>query len=197
MPLSPPADRERLHHRDIRCAGYCRDDGNWDIEGRLTDTKTYDFANRWRGRVRPNEGLHDMWVRLTVDNGLLIHAAEAATDSGPFEICGNITPNIRRLEGERIGPGWRRLIRQKIGGTEGCTHINELLGVLATVAYHTVFSSRSSNWARSQRDRPSFIDSCHTWASDGDAVRHHYPQHYTGSKPIPGATSAADPDAAD
>lgn len=181
MPLSAPADRELLHNRDIRCAGFKRADGKWDIEGRLTDSKTYDFPNEWRGRIRPGEGLHDMWIRLTVDDGLLIHAVEAATDGSPFSMCGDITPNFRRLEGERIGPGWRKLIRQKVGGTEGCTHINELLGVLATVAYQTVFASRGKKWARNAGDKPAFIDTCHAWASDGDVVRHFYPKHYTGT----------------
>ena len=177
MPLSAPAERQSLHHRDIRCVGFKRTDGLWDIEGRLTDSKDYAFPNRWRGMIRPSEAIHDMWVRLTVDAQLLIHQAEAATDGSPFGQCGIITPKIRQLEGKHIGPGWRKLIRQELGGTTGCTHINELLGILATVAYQSVYSGEKS-WAQDNSSRPAFIDTCHIWASNGETVQQYFPQHY-------------------
>jgi hypothetical protein len=53
MSLSPPASRDPIHDRRIDCRGYRRSDGLWDIEGHLTDTKTYAFANSFRGEVAP------------------------------------------------------------------------------------------------------------------------------------------------
>ena len=44
--LSRPARREHIHTRDIRCRGFRREDGLWDIEVTLEDTKTYSFDNR-------------------------------------------------------------------------------------------------------------------------------------------------------
>ena len=41
MPLSAPAPRHFMHNRAIECRGYQREDGLWDIEGHLVDTKTY------------------------------------------------------------------------------------------------------------------------------------------------------------
>ena len=49
MPFPPPAPRTHLHNRAIDCQGYLRDDGMWDIEARIVDTKTYVIENRWRG----------------------------------------------------------------------------------------------------------------------------------------------------
>ena len=49
MPLSPPVGRQHLHTRRVTCQGFFRDDGLWDIEGRITDEKTYEHANEWRG----------------------------------------------------------------------------------------------------------------------------------------------------
>ncbi len=46
MPLSDPAPRKPLHKRANECRGYRRDDGLWDIEAHMTDTKSYVFANR-------------------------------------------------------------------------------------------------------------------------------------------------------
>ncbi len=51
MPLSPPAPREPIHPRHVVCSGFRRADGLWDIEGHLTDVKSYDFDSRSRGTV--------------------------------------------------------------------------------------------------------------------------------------------------
>ena len=108
MALTPPAPREPIHDRQIDCRGYRREDGLWDIEGHLTDVKSYPFANAWRGEIRPGEAIHDMWLRLTLDDELTVIAVEAATEAGPFAICPAITPAFATLQGLRIGPGWRR-----------------------------------------------------------------------------------------
>ena len=43
-----------MHTRTVECRGYLRDDGLWDIEGHMTDTKPFDIPNEDRGRrTRP------------------------------------------------------------------------------------------------------------------------------------------------
>ena len=82
MPLSAPAPRQLLHQRIVQCSGYRREDGLWDIEGRMVDTKTYPFPNEDRGgAIQAGEPLHDMWIRLTVDDQFQIHDVEARTDA--------------------------------------------------------------------------------------------------------------------
>src|SRR6202035_4995766 len=66
MPLSDPAPRESLHTRHVECRGFKRDDGLWDIEGHMTDVKSYVFINRWRGEIPVGTPLNEMWVRITV-----------------------------------------------------------------------------------------------------------------------------------
>jgi hypothetical protein len=46
MPLSHPVSRKLLHTRAIECHGYERDDGFWDIEAHLVDTKTHLHSRR-------------------------------------------------------------------------------------------------------------------------------------------------------
>ncbi|MGB1027360.1 MAG: DUF2889 domain-containing protein, partial [Rhodospirillaceae bacterium] len=88
MPLSAPAPREELHCRTVTCTGYARQDGLYDIEGHMTDIKTYPFPNKDRGgQIDPGDPLHEMWLRLTVDLDFKIHAVEACTDKSPFSIC--------------------------------------------------------------------------------------------------------------
>ena len=72
MPLTTAASRKLIHTRDIRCQGYKRDDGLWDIEGQITDTKSYSFDNQDRGRVGAGTPVHNMLVRLTVDDNLIV-----------------------------------------------------------------------------------------------------------------------------
>ena len=81
MPLSPPAPRAPIHQRAIRCEGFRREDGYWDIEGTLVDTKSYPFANTWRTRVEPGDSRHEMRMRLTIDETYMVVAVEAATDA--------------------------------------------------------------------------------------------------------------------
>ena len=104
MPLSPPADRELLHNRDIVLRGYARADGLYDIEAQLTDTKSYPFENQDRGTIAPGEALHGMWVRMTVGEDMVIRACEAVSDFTPFTICPRAAPNFARLAGVAIGP---------------------------------------------------------------------------------------------
>jgi len=182
MALSSPAAREPLHARRYDFRGYRRRDGLFDIEGRIVDTKDYDFANQDRGTIRSGEPVHDMAVRLTLDERFVVRDIEADTAAGPFSICPAITANYRKLIGERIGRGWRKTLRELLGGTEGCTHITEMLGAMATVAFQTILPARTtaSTGAAVAESRPMLLNSCHAFASDSPVVRRAWPAYYTG-----------------
>ena len=183
MGLSPPKPRAPVHHRHIDCRGYRREDGLFDIEGHLVDTKAYPFDNAWRGPIPPGEPLHDMWLRLTVDEELTVIEAQAETSAGPYPVCPAITPAFFKLEGLRIGPGWRRAVQARLGGVQGCTHLVELLGPLATTAFQTVYPLRAPDTAGDADERPPpHLGSCHALARDGEIVRQHHPRWYTGSR---------------
>lgn len=185
MPLSPSAARKLMHTRAIECTGYEREDGLWDIEARLVDTKTYVHGRNHGGHERqPGEAVHDMRVRLTIDLDLVIREAEACTDSGPYSHCGDITPNFKSLAGVKIGPGWRREIATRLGGIKGCTHLVELLGPLGTTAYQATGRARQAREAGKPVTRkPYQINSCHVYKDDSAAVLERWPQYYTGSRP--------------
>ncbi len=191
MPLSPSIPKEHIHTRRIDCCGYLREDGLWDIEGHLVDTKSYSFSNRDRGEIAPGEPVHEMWLRITVDDDMLIHKAEAATDYGPFHICPAITPAFRRLEGLVIGAGFRRAVRERLGGIKGCTHLVELAYSLGTAAFQTMAGRHNEKGgdgdAKTKGDGTNspksarFIDTCHALAADSPVIKEHWPEHYTGS----------------
>jgi hypothetical protein len=154
MPLTPPVPRQKLHRRLIEMQGYQRDDGLFDIEAWLEDTKTYGFENHDRGRIEPGEALHGMWLRLTVGEDMVIRACEASSDFTPYAICPQAAPNFAALAGIAIGPGFNRAVKERVGGTVGCTHLRELLAQMATVAHQTVAPVR---WRRAAEAREAAI----------------------------------------
>ncbi len=182
MPLSPPTAREHLHTRDVRCEGFKRRDGLWDIEAHLTDVKTFSFPNRDRGgEIEAGEPLHGMSLRVTLDLDFTIRGIEAVTDYSPFHICVNASTAMKRLVGLRIAPNWLDKVRQIIGKTEGCTHLIELLRPMASTAYQTMhFAREAREESKTQRMRPRIIDTCHALASDGPIVKLEWPAFYTG-----------------
>lgn len=189
MPLSDPEPRDYIHTRRIECRGYRRADGLWDIEGHLTDVKSHPFGNDYLGHIEPDEPLHDMWLRLTVDDHFTIVAAEAAIDKAPFRICPQITPAFGKLVGLHIGPGFTRKVRHLLGGVHGCTHLVELVNPVATTAFQTIYpilaqehGARTDGSGVPGRHPPPLLNTCHTFADDGEIVRRHWPEYYTGSE---------------
>lgn len=180
MPLSAPAEREPMHVRQIDCRGYQREDGMWDIEAHLTDTKSYEVESDWRGKLAPGKPVHDMWVRLTIDDDLCIQAIETASDATPYEPCSNVAENFQEMVGLQIAPGWVRQIKSRVGGVKGCTHLRELMSVLATVAFQTIFPLREKELMAAGDRKPPMLDSCLAWASTSPVVKVQYPGWYTG-----------------
>lgn len=198
MPLSEPQERKLLHSRDIALRGYQRGDGLFDIEAHLTDIKSYGFDLEDRGWIEPGEPLHGMWLRMTVDEGLKILACEAVSDHTPYTICPAAAPNFARLAGLAIKPGFLKEAAARVGGTQGCTHLRELLQQVATVAFQTLYPVRARKECAKAPpgQRPALIDSCYAYSSDSPIVRRRWPQFYTGSDAVgarqsePFATSA-------
>jgi len=184
MPLPAAAPRQLLHRRTVECLGYQRDDGWWDIEGRLIDVKTYPFPNEDRGgAIEAGDPLHDMSIRLTVDDEFLIHDVQARTDRSPFGLCPAITERYRQLIGVRVGPGWSLKLRELFGGISGCTHMTELLGPVATTLFQTIYGRRyDQDDAKPPEDRPPplVLNTCHALASTSPVVKKRWPNAYTG-----------------
>lgn len=187
MPLPAPTDdRELLHTRTIVCEGYEREDGKWDIDGWLTDVKTYEFTNKDRGAIKPGEPIHGMGLRMTFDLELNIHDMAAVMDFTPYRICPNITPNFRKLIGLNLNKGFIRAARERASGINGCVHLFDLLGPMATTAYQTIDEIRYETFKEKERNgdptMPFFVNSCHAWTTDGDLLKRELPSYYTGDK---------------
>lgn len=142
MNLPPPVPRTHKHTRRITCEGYRRDDGLWDIDARIVDTKTYRYTEPDRGPRAIGEPVHDMSVRLTIDDAMIVRDIEVVFSSNPYAACLGAAPSFKGLIGAKVGLGWRKAVQACVGGTNGCTHVRELLFPMATVAFQTM-----SGWA--------------------------------------------------
>lgn len=144
----------------------------------MVDVKSYDFDTRERGHVEAGVPVHEMWVRITVDDDFLVHDAEACTEYAPFSVCPQAAPSMAQIKGLRIGAGWRRGINERIGGTLGCTHLRELLGPMATTAFQTIAPIKMKENRTRGATRPSLIGTCHAYAPDSPVVERLWPEHY-------------------
>ena len=187
--LSSPAARSPLHTRAITFRGFARDDGLWDLEGELHDSKHYSYDSS-SGPVAAGTPIHHMHIRVTVDDALCIQAIESSMDATPFGECGVAGGTLQRMVGQTMGPGWRQAIDRAIGGVQGCTHLRELLFNLATAAFQTIphakeVRRREAGEPRFEGEQPPFyMGKCMTWDFNGPVVARVAPQFVGWVKPL-------------
>ena len=183
MPLpATPHNRKLLHTRVVECRGFERDDGLYDVEGSITDVKSYP-VKRGMGDgtvAQPGDPIHKMFIRLTVDESLVVRDVVAVTDAAPFPMCPEAIAPMAGLKGLKIGAGWTKAVRELLAGAKGCTHLMELLGPVATTAFQTLVRVRLAKPTTGRDGRPSKIDTCYAFAANRDVVRERWPEHYTG-----------------
>lgn len=186
MALSQPVRRKHRHTRGIEIRGYEREDGLWDIEGVISDHKPEAYG---RMEERRADGMvHKMWVRLTVDTDFLIHEAESWSEVTPYGICKDVNANFDALAGLKIGPGFNREARERIGGTLGCTHIVELLPQMATAAMQTIWPIKDTMGGDGRPDsKPPILNTCHAWAEYSPAVEKRFPAFHNPDSKLPRA----------
>ena len=103
MPLIPTVEREEIHTRHITMRAYRRADGLYDIEGRVEDTKPIPFMAPLAKIEKPaGEHIHDIWVRLVIDDQFLIHDVAASSDATPFGVCKAVSYTHLTLPTKRI-----------------------------------------------------------------------------------------------
>lgn len=177
MPLSPPAPRTLKHVRRVNYQGFERDDGLWDIEGELHDSKAYDatsFRDPTKQRLA-GEAIHHMWLRVTVNRQLVVQAIDVAMDSHPLQGCTEAQTALQHMVGCSMARGWRQSIQKHLGCVASCTHLRELLFNLATAAFQSVPAVFSSSHPD---EPPRHLGQCTGWDFNGQGVKEFFPQFY-------------------
>lgn len=171
--------RAKIHTRTIVCDAYRSDDGLYDIEATLRDVKPMDVNIAGRGSVRAGDPVHDLTLRITIDGKKKIANATVTVAQAPFGSCTSISEAYERLVGLTIRPGFTRLVKEMFRATAGCTHLTELLPVIATVAYQVARDKQRDSDCRSDAaDEYFYIDSCYSLKENGDNVKRYFPKFY-------------------
>lgn len=178
--MTLPLTRRELHFRRIDMRGFERSDGLFEVEGRVTDSKTHEFVHPEPGRKVPaGEHIHDMGVRLVFDEDMVVHEVQTFTDSAPYAACPEGGRALQSIKGLRMAGGWSREVRTRLRGARSCTHLMEILIPLATTAYQSLGFLRVARPAKLDEERrPLQIDSCYAYAEGGAVVLHRWPQFY-------------------
>ena len=182
MALSPAAPRRPLHTRRIVCEGFEREDGLYDVEARMVDTKSFDYDHSRRGHMPAGTHVHDMQVRLTVGSDRIVRGIEVVSNSAPYDACFTVAAAYQALVGANIGSGWRRAVNEAVGGVKACTHLRELLMPVATVAFQTMEGGQKgvkrAMIAAEDQPKPFFMNQCKAWSEKGELVKALFPRYY-------------------
>ena len=176
MRLSAPVPRKTSHIRRVTYQGYEREDGLWDMEAELHDSKAHDMPSfRHQGVRLAGDPIHHMWLRVTIDRKLVVHAIEAAMDAHPLQDCPQARPALQGMVGACMARGWRQAIAQHMGGVASCTHLRELLFNMATAAFQTLPAAFGGG---DPDTPPRHLGQCPGWDFEGNGVKEYFPQFY-------------------
>lgn len=180
LPSAHP-ERQLKHRRSIDVAVYACGQGRWEVEARLVDVKARDYPLAG-GVRRAGDPVHDMTLRLVIDEQMNILAAGAQTDWMPYPgHCNAYGDAYGRLVGLNLMRRFRQNVKERLGGIQGCTHLTEMAQVLPTAVVQAfageVLDTQESGQAQTDR-QPFQIDRCHALRADGEAVRTYYPRWY-------------------
>lgn len=181
MPLSTSTTQRALKHtRTINIQAFARDDGLWDLDAQITDTKTRDIT--LASGIRPiGSALHDLSLRITIDTNFTIVDAEAVSDAVPYPgFCNTIGPDYKKLIGLNLMQQFRQGVKTRLSGINGCTHITELAQILPTAAVQAfagdVIDTRDGASNSEHSQQPFQLNRCHALRLDGPAVVQYYPR---------------------
>lgn len=177
LPTAAP-HRQLKHRRRIDVQVHSRGNGLWEVDAEISDVKTRDVPMAG-GTRRAGEPIHDMLLRLVIDEQFNIVAAGSDTRSMPYPgHCEAHGDAYARLAGLNLLKGFRRAVRERLGGNTACTHLTELTQVLPTAVIQAFAGDVIDTREGSGDQRPFQIDGCHALRADSPAVKLHYPRWY-------------------
>lgn len=185
MALPPAAPERQLKHtRHIDVQIYARGQGLWEVDAVISDVKTRD-ADLANGVRRAGEPIHDMLLRLVIDEAFNVLEAGSETRAMPYPgECDQLGDVYGRLVGLNLLKGFRFAVLERLGGVAGCTHLTELAQVLPTAVVQAfagdVINTRGDG---ANAKQPFQLDRCHALRTDGNVVRSHYPRWYKPAAP--------------
>lgn len=181
--LPAPVPRQPAHSRTTQFLGFQREDGLWDVEAQMLDTKPFDFEYGIEAPLPAHVPLHRMLIRITFDAQLTVVDIVSAMADHPHDHCTSADRHMRRMIGSSMAKGWRKSIEEHLGKVEGCTHMRELLFNMATVAFQTIAPHNIARYERLRQQGtmlqiPPHLGQCHAFDLSGPVVERLYPMFF-------------------
>ena len=178
---TPPFDdvsREALHTRSVTITGYRRSDGLYEVEGRLVDTKPFDFRPLGGDRViGAGHPIHDMGVRIVFDEAMTVRDVIAVGHALPYGDCAAGPATLKSLIGLSMTKGWTAETRKRLAGAASCVHLAGLMPPMAAAAFQAMVVLRIER-GDGGPDRKPNVDSCIAYSRHGELMRTRYPAFY-------------------
>jgi hypothetical protein len=179
MTMIDGIQRDEIHRRVLDLRFYRRSDGLYEVEGSLLDTKAHPFRRQLAQQdTPPGAPLHDITLRLVIDETLHVRDAVATMQVTPFGVCREAATTVLQLKGLHIGRGWNRKVRELLGGAASCNHLAELLGPMATTVLQGLAPQRQAriNEPEQHQARMAKVDSCYAYAAEREVVARLWPE---------------------
>lgn len=178
------SERELMHTRQITCRAYRRKDGLWEIEASVVDEKAQEMPFRSREPIRPGERVHDMSITFLIDDDFTILDVAAKMLAAPWPPCPETLAVYRRLVGLQIRRGFSRLVRERVGGEQGCSHLTDVITQVGNTYTQASWPDRYARQIAIDADprrwpdarTTAFVGGCHAWRHGGETVRREYPE---------------------
>lgn len=181
LPPAPAGEaRPILHDREYRVRAYRLSADRILIQGAVRDQKPPGLYIQ----ADPDPlTVHHMQVSIEIAFPQLeIVDATVHFEQHPHDDCPQIADHYAKLVGLSIARGFTHKVRELLGGPRGCTHTTALVQAMAPVAMQCFWSMKSAEAVLAEASDPLLgsppddqlwrksIDTCHVWASDGEAV---------------------------
>jgi hypothetical protein len=140
LPAARSPMRQLVHGRQLVCRAYRRDDGRWDVEGRLADIKTRDVRLAGSVQVAAGEPYRALSLAVTVDDALVVLDARIGADmksEGPAAAA-RAAAACATLQGRCIDARSAAATAERFARAAECSHLAELLAAVIATARETI-----------------------------------------------------------
>lgn len=153
-----------VHRRSIDVTIYSEGADAITVVGRLVDRRGSDLVTFSGKEVAAGDELHGMEVELKIGRDLAVKSAAARMPFVPESGCERAAPKVKALEGLKLGKGFARAARERVGGSAGCQHLTALVMAMAPAAMQGYWAHFGSPIKTGNLE--PLLDTCHVFRSD-------------------------------
>ena len=166
---------KKVHTRNIEVTTYDYDGQRIIVEGFLRDDR-FQESHVITGETVPGGVVHHMAIRLLVNcSNLLIEDVDVDLIVVPRELCRETIDCLALIKGLTITKGFTSKVKKLAGGNKGCTHLVELVQVMAPAIFQGFGAHQTQKPSNVDPDRAQMIlqflvNTCRVWREDGPIV---------------------------